>query len=216
VSRRLLGLSAATALAAVTVWGCGGGGGDGLKAGDTVELEPASGQILVKQPDEDTFATLEGATEVPVGTEVDASAGTVKLTSATADDGEQSGEFSQGAFEVVQEPDTTEVTLKLTGGDFSPCKTEAAKRDKSTVGGPEIRKLFTDAEGEFRTEGQFAAAAVRGTKFETVDACFGTLNDVEEGEVTVTDLTKDREVVLAEGEDYWAAKRPTTTSPPDY
>jgi hypothetical protein len=167
-----------------------------------------SGQILVKQPDEDTFATLEGATEVPVGTEVDASKGTVQLKSATADGGDQSGEFSEGAFEVAQEPNTTEVTLKLTGGDFSPCKTEEAKRDQSTVGGPEIRRLFTDAEGEFRTEGRFAAAAVRGTKFSTVDACFGTLNDVEVGEVTVTDLTKDREVVLGQGEDYWAARRP--------
>ena len=209
-------------MAAVTVWGCGGSdGGDGPRAGETVELESVSGQILVKQPDEDTFATLEDATEVPVGTEVDASKGTVQLTSATTDGDEQSGEFSEGAFEVVQEPETTEVTLKLTGGDFDPCKTEAAKRDKSTVGGPEIRKLFTDAEGEFRTEGQFAAAAVRGTKFETVDACFGTLNDVEEGEVVVTDLVADRELVLGPGDDHWSASRPAEdagapdASPPD-
>jgi hypothetical protein len=196
------------ALAVIAVSGCGGGDGDGLEPGETVELESVSGQILVKQPDEDTFATLEDATEVSVGTEVDASKGTVRLTSATADDGTQSGEFSEGAFEVAQEPGSTAVTLTLTGGDFAPCKTEEAKRDQSTVGGPEIRKLFADAEGEFRTEGQFAAAAVRGTKFRTVDACFGTLTDVEEGAVTVTDLTKDQEVILAQGEDYWAAKRP--------
>jgi hypothetical protein len=200
-----------TAIAVLAPWlGACGGDGDGSSgpvAGETVELETADGQVLIREPGEKTFATLEEATEVPVGTEIDASKGTVRMTSAT-DGGTQSGEFSQGGFEVEQEPGSSEVTLALRGGDLSECKTKAARRDRSTVGGPEIRRLFVDAEGDFRTEGRFAAAAVRGTRFTAVDACFGTLTDVQEGKVAVTDLTKDREINLSAGEDYWAAQRP--------
>jgi len=180
--------------------------------GETVELETAAGQILTKEPGEVTFATLEEATTVPVGTEIDASKGTVRMTSATDDGGTQSGEFSQGGFEVSQKPDASEVTLALRGGDFSECKTKAAERDRSTVGGPEIRRLFVKADGNFRTEGRFAAAAIRGTEFTAVDACFGTLTAVTEGDVLVTDLTADKEIELSADEDYWAAQRPATST----
>jgi hypothetical protein len=176
-------------------------------AGETVEVETADGRVLVREPGEETFATLEGAAEVPVGAEIDALKGTVRMTSAT-DNGTQSGEFSQGRFEVEGRPGSSVVTLRLQGGDFSECKTEAARRDRSTVGGPVIRRLFVEAEGRFRTRGRFAAAAVRGTRFTAVDACFGTLTDVEDGRVTVTDLTANREIDLSAGEDYWAAQRP--------
>jgi hypothetical protein len=99
------------------------------------------------------------------------------------------------------------VTLALRGGDFSKCETEVAREEGSTVGGPEVRRLFVDTEGGFRTRGRFASATVRGTKFTAVDACFGTLTDVAEGEVEVTDLTADKEIDLGAGERYWAAER---------
>jgi hypothetical protein len=195
----------------VALWlgACGGNGNgsSGPVAGETVEVETADGQVLIREPGEETFAPLEDATEVPVGAVIDALKGTVRMTSATHG-GTQSGEFSEGRLQVEQEAGSGAVTLRLQGGDFSQCKTQAARRDRSTVGGPEVRRLFIDAEGDFRTRGQFAAAAVRGTRFTAVDACFGTLTDVEEGEVTVTDLTADREIDLSAGEDYWAAQRP--------
>ncbi len=183
-----------------------------LAIGETVELEAASGQILIKEPGEETFATLEEVTTVPVGTQIDASKGAVRMTSATDDGGTQSGEFSQGGFEVSQDAEASEVTLALRGGDFSECRTKAAERDQSTVGGPEIRKLFVKADGNFRTEGRFAAAAIRGTEFTAVDACFGTLTAVTEGDVVVTDLTAGERIELSAGEDYWAAQRPATSA----
>jgi hypothetical protein len=193
----------------ISVAGCGDDdAGDGPAIGESVELETAAGQILIREPGEDTFATLEETAVVPVGTEVDATKGTVRMTSATEDGGTQDGEFSQGGFEVSQPDGSTEVTLALRGGDFSECRTRAAEQDRSTVGGPKIRQLFVKADGRFRTEGRFAAAAVRGTEFKAVDACFGTLTDVREGEVAVTDLTADKQIELSAGESYWAAQRP--------
>jgi hypothetical protein len=204
------GLPTCIAVAVLGLWlgGCGGDGdgSSGPVAGETIELEIVDGQVRIREPGEETFATLEEATEVPVGTVVDASKGTVRMTSA-ANGGTQSGEFSQGGFQVEQKPRSSQVTLVLRGGDFSECRTKAARRDRSTVGGPEIRRLFVDAEGKFRTVGRFAAASIRGTRFTAVDACFGTLTDVEEGEVAVTDVIAHREIELSAGEDYWAAQQ---------
>jgi hypothetical protein len=207
---RFLGALTVLAGLLLALPGCGGsddGGSEGPVAGETVELEAVEGEILTKEPDGEGFAALEGASAAPIGTEVDASQGVVRMTSATAEGDTQSGEFSEGRFQVAQEPDSSLVTLTLTGGDLSKCETKAASRDRSTVGGPEVRRLFVKAEGDFRTEGRFAAASVRGTRFTAVDACFGTLTDVEEGDVAVTDLTADREVDLTSGEQYWAAER---------
>jgi hypothetical protein len=207
VSRR--GWLAALALCAVALVGCGGDddGSGGARIGETVELEPVEGEVTVSEPGAGSFEPLAEPAEVAIGTRVDASQGVVRLISATEDGATQSGEFSQGAFAVAQERGSSVVTLVLRGGDFSKCETAAARRDRSTVGGPEVRRLFVDAEGEFRTEGQFAAAAIRGTRFTAVDACFGTLTEVEEGEVAVSDLTSGREVELGAGEKYWAAER---------
>lgn len=206
MSRR--GRCAALALCAAALVGCGGDDGSGgAQIGETVELEPVEGEVAVSEPGADSFEPLAEPAEFAIGTRVDASEGVVRLTSATEDGDTQSGEFSQGAFAVAQEPGSSVVTLVLRGGDFSKCETAAARRDRSTVGGPEVRRLFVDAEGEFRTEGQFAAAAIRGTQFTAVDACFGTLTEVEEGEVAVSDLTSGREVELEAGEKYWAAER---------
>jgi hypothetical protein len=190
--------------------GCGGGesGSNGPVAGESVELETIDGDVLISEPGEATFVRLDETTVVPVGTEVDATEGTVRMTSETADGGSQTGEFSQGGFEVAQQRGSTEVTLALRGGDFSKCRTNEAKRDRSTVGGPVIRKLFVDAEGEFRTRGRFAAATIRGTRFTAVDACFGTLTDVAEGAVVVSDLTANKRIKLSAGQRYWAAQRP--------
>jgi hypothetical protein len=201
----------ATAAFALAACGGDGGGDDGGDAppgpqnGESVELELVSGEVAVQQPGEDS-APLEEATVVPVGTQVDASKGKVRLSAALAEGGIQSGEFSEGAFEVAQQPGEALVTVTLTGGDASVCDTPAARRDRSTVGGPEVRRLFSNVEGEFRAQGNFSSATVRGTEFRTIDACFGTLAQVTEGEVVVDDQTKDKRIPLGPGDRYWAAE----------
>ena len=204
---RAAATTAALAWLAILAAGCGGEG-EGPEAGLTVELAPVEGEVLVREPGEQTFVSLEDAEQMPVGTHVDASRGTVLLTSADDDGGTQSGEFSRGEFTVEQAAGESLVTLLMRGGDFGPCKTRAARLDESTVGGPEIRRLFADAEGDFRTRGRFAAATVRGTRWKTVDACFGTLTDVAAGAVTVTDFIQDRTVEVGAGDELWIARDP--------
>ena len=196
--------------AAVVLAACGGddeaGEPAGPEVGVSVELEPVRGDVLVRESGED-FEQLDDVAVLPVGSEVDATKGVVRLTSARTDGDTQEGEFSEGRFEIVQEEGSDTVTLKLTGGDFSKCDTPEARRDRSTVGGPEIRSLFAEGEGDFRTEGQFATASTRGTTWETVDACFGTLTDVADGEVVVSDKIRGREIPVRAGDDLWIAQR---------
>jgi hypothetical protein len=194
-----------TALALAALAGCGGG--DDSEPDLSVELAPVSGDIQVREPGSEDFVALGEAGRYPVGTEVDANDGVLRLTSDRPDGDTQSGEFSDGQFQIAQEEGSATVTLTLTGGDLSQCETKAARRDDSTVGGPEIRHLFADAEGSFETEGRFATASVRGTKWKLVDACFGTLTDVASGEVTVTDTIRDREVEVGAGDDLWVARK---------
>jgi hypothetical protein len=194
-----------TALAVAALAGCGGD--DDSEPGLSLELAPVSGEIQVREPGSEAFVALGETGRYPAGTEVDANDGVVRVTSDRPDGDTQSGEFSDGRFQIAQEEGSATVTLKLTGGDLSQCETKAAKRDDSTVGGPEIRHLFADAEGSFETEGRFATASVRGTKWKLVDACFGTLTGVASGEVTVTDTIRDREVEVEAGDELWVARK---------
>lgn len=205
-------LVAGLVLAAAVLLACGsddegGGEAEGPEVGVSVELEPVRGEVSVRESGEG-FEQLDDVAVLPVGSEVDASDGVVRLTSARTDGDTQEGEFSEGRFEIAQEEGSDTVTLKLTGGDFSECDTPKARRDRSTVGGPRIRSLFAEGEGDFRTEGQFASASTRGTTWETVDACFGTLTDVADGEVVVSDKIRGREIPVSAGEDLWIAERP--------
>src|SRR5688572_22943374 len=182
-------------------------GGDDSDPGLSVELEPVDGEVFVQESGAGEPVALEEAGRYPTGTEVDASDGVVRLTSDRPDGGTQSGEFSDGRFQIAQEEGSATVTLKLVGGDLSQCETKAARQDDSTVGGPEVRHLFADAEGDFETQGRFATASVRGTEWKIVDACFGTLTDVASGTVTVSDTIRDREVEVGAGEDLWVARK---------
>ena len=60
------------AVAVLALWlvGCGGDGdgSSGPVAGETVELETVDGDVQIREPGGETSATLEEATEVPVGT----------------------------------------------------------------------------------------------------------------------------------------------------
>ena len=96
------------------------------------------------------------------------------------------------------------VELRLVEGDFSVCKrsfrtTESAQPSKKTV-----RRLFANGKGRFRTKGRYSAAVVRGTNWLTADRCDGTLTQVKQGKVTVTDLVKHKTVLVPAGKSYLA------------
>jgi hypothetical protein len=98
------------------------------------------------------------------------------------------------------------VDLRLTGGDFSACRSlraahGGAQKTKS------IRRLWSKGKGSFRTQARFSSASVQGTFWLTDDRCDGTWTSVKQGVVTVRDLVKKKTVRLRAGQGYLAKAR---------
>ena len=58
--------------------------------------------------------------------------------------------------------------------------------------------------GNFRTEGKYGSATVRGTNWFIEDRCNGTFFKVRRGVVTVRDFGKDKTISLPAGKSYLA------------
>jgi hypothetical protein len=161
--------------------------------GRTVLASRVSGVVRVKATGARTFALLTHPRLIAVGATIDATRGTVKLVTATAAIGKtQSGQFAKGAFTVFQERSGT-TDLRLVGG--RPAKTVcghparasvAAVGASSSVSSRVLRLLQASAHGHFRTTGRYSAATVRGTKWQTIDRCDGTLTVDTTGSVETT------------------------------
>jgi LCCL domain len=147
---------------------------------------------------------------VKYGSLIDVTRGTLKLTAKgvgnvlTFGDGTNLARFKLN--KVVTKAGKKKVTnaeLALTGGDFSGCTIGAAR----AAGGPAgkvVRALWSQGNGRFKTKGKYASATIRGTKWETVDQCDGTLTTVAEGAVSVRDIRLKKNVVVKAGGSYLA------------
>lgn len=159
--------------------------------GRTVLASRVSGIVLVKAPGSRTFALLIQPRLIVVGATIDATRGTVKLVTAAKRGGTQSGQFSKGLFTVFQER-SDKTDLRLVGGR-SPavCGSHRSASDtavgtSSSVSSRVLRLLQASAHGHFRTVGRYSAATVRGTQWQTIDRCDGTLTVDTEGDVQTT------------------------------
>ena len=88
--------------------------------GSTANLSLASGTVLFKEPSSEDTVHLEGAAQVPIGTEVDTTDGVAKVTvarGATLD----TSEFYDGDFTVLQPGPKALGELRLEGGNFLDC-----------------------------------------------------------------------------------------------
>jgi hypothetical protein len=147
---------------------------------------------------------------VKYGSLIDVTRGTLKLTAKgvgnvlTFGDGVNVARFKLN--KVVTKAGKKKVTnaeLALTGGDFSGC-TPGAARAAGGPAGKVVRALWSQGKGRFKTKGKFASATIRGTKWETVDQCDGTLTTVTEGAVSVRDIRLKKNVVVNAGGSYLA------------
>ena len=157
---------------------------------------------------------LEEATEIPVGSFLNTRRGTVRLTAAVNTAGKtQSGNFSRGVFQVVQSRRRSArglTELRLKGGNFRRCdprlpigrSPSAAQLSRRT-----IQRLRSNARGRFRTRGRNSSATVRGTVWETIDRCDGTLTKVRRGRVAVRDFRRKKTVLVRAGKSYLAQAR---------
>jgi uncharacterized repeat protein (TIGR01451 family) len=105
-------------------------------------------------------------------------------------------------FKVNQDATAGSVTeLQLVGGDFSICK---SSRSLSAKNRSQVRSLWGSAKGKFRTRARYSSATVRGTIWQTVDRCDGSLTKVVESVVDVQDFVKKKTVTLTAGQSYLA------------
>jgi DNA-binding beta-propeller fold protein YncE len=179
--------------------------------GKTASVTPENGVVLIKLPPGASprasglsaaaatgFVPLTAAKSVPVGSTLDTTRGTVKLSTATnSSGGTQDGHFSQGQFKLLQAHKNPLTTLSMTGGNLRSCsKLPRGGAPKASAARRRGRSLFSNVHGHFRTRGRNSTATVRGTAFLVKDTCAGTLTNVKRGTVTVRDLTLGKNVIV--------------------
>jgi hypothetical protein len=185
--------------------------------GKSVNVEPASGKVFVSVPAGSAFASLSvpgikgrrfvpltKARQLPVGSIVDTRKGSLSLTSASTKAGEVfSGIFSAGVFTALQSRSGL-TDLPLKGSSFSSCTKRTGKKASAALSKRTIRRIHANAKGRFRTRGRYSAAIVRGTEWDTIDRCDGTLTKVKRGTVIVRDNRKHRNITVRAGKSYLA------------
>ncbi len=172
-------------------------------------LDPVSGQVRLRLPGSHQFVDLTGLTQIPFGTVVDATNGTVSVTTADGAGGTQTMTFSLGEFLLTQS-DSGRAVATLEGGNESVCRVTPGDRrraETSTAKKHVVRKLWADGHGNFSTQGHYASGAVLGTRWLTEDLCGATLIRVFTDEVAVTDFVKHRRVIVKAGHSYLARAR---------
>jgi Tol biopolymer transport system component len=213
--------------------GPGPGGGPPLRLADLdnptlgvdVNVEPASGIVLVGIPGGAaraaasgqaaqkgvTFVPLTQAQQIPVGSFLNTRRGTVRMESAANRAGKrQRGNFARGIFQVRQSKKRrlrglTDLVMK--GASFRGCRAAGGRRASASLSRRAIRRLRSNARGRFRTSGRNSSATVRGTKWEVIDRCDGTLTKVSRGRVVVRDFRRKRNVLVRAGKSYLAKAR---------
>jgi hypothetical protein len=201
--------------------------------GTSFDAGPVTGVVLIKLPPGAHLAAastsglvkgagyvpLTEAMRLPIGTEVDARAGSLQLTTAAAHKGKtQTGIFGGALFKLSQDRRGLTkglTTLTLSEGDFPGAPTFAscnahAAGDQPLAHAAGLSNLILqtlnarDNHGSFRTRGRHAAATVRGTVWTMQERCDGTLTIVHRGTVVVTDFTRRKTITLHAGQRYLA------------
>ena len=186
--------------------------------GETATARTVSGTVLVGIPSAGArtaqkgvrFVPLEQVREIPIGSFLDTSRGTVALSTARDRAGRvQSGRFTAGLFQVLQSrarsaKGLTELRMKGSAAGFKRCRAESAGARSSRLSRRTVRRLRGNARGRYRTRGRRSAATVRGTVWEVTDRCDGTLTKVRRGKVAVRDFRRRKTVVVRAGKSYLA------------
>lgn len=171
-------------------------------AGVSVNVTPVSGVVRVRVPGTSSFVDVAALESIPVGSELDATRGRIRLVSATGASGTQAADFYQGRAVVRQARSTPVTTLTLSEPLTCP------KRKVSAAdAGKKVRRLWGNGKGRFVTQGRYAAATVRGTIWLTEDRCTSTLIRVRAGIVQVFDKALGRRITVRAGKSYVARTR---------
>ncbi|MGZ4252023.1 MAG: hypothetical protein ACXVR2_01990 [Solirubrobacteraceae bacterium] len=191
--------------------------------GKTLNVTSVKGKVLVRLPNGHGFVALTAASQLPVGTKIDARRGTIQLLAASTTSGKtQTGTFGGAVFGLAQASkgrDKALTTLSLLEGvvrggpSYASCRARraggpsGAGATAARVNRRTLQLLHATASGRFKTRGRYAAATVRGTIWDTADRCDGTLVRVRRGVVSVTDFVRHKTVTVRAGHSYLAKAR---------
>jgi hypothetical protein len=159
-----------------------------------------------------SFVKLDEAKQIPMGSTLDTTKGTVRLLTASKPTKQTGGSpfsgasFNGGTFNLRQKGSKGVTELTMKGGGLSACNRKLPKggAPKATVARKRGRRLFGSGRGRFRTRGRNSSATVRGTQYLVKDSCKGTLTQVMAGSVVVRDFQRKRTVTVKKGHKYLA------------
>jgi hypothetical protein len=175
--------------------------------GEIVGVSKIKGTVLVKKKGTNKFVPINPPTEIPVGSQVDATKGTITLVAGLGGGRTNSSDFYSGRFLISQAKTRNAfMVLTLQGGNFGSC----GGRRLSAVGADArtrkpVRRLWGNGHGRFTSKGRYSSATVRGTKWLVQDQCNGTMTVVKRGVVQVRDFRKHKTVNVRAGRSYLAA-----------
>ena len=186
--------------------------------GRSVDIGLISGAVIVQPIAGKPFRLGAQDRNIPVGSEIDTTLGEVDLRSALAPGSAsgvpstttvQDGQFSGARFKILQrksEQGLTELDLTATGKLLGICAAgTVAKAGAQTLSSRVLQTLRArDSGGRFRTRGRYSAATVRGTVWDTIDRCDGTIIVVDRGTVEVYDYGRRRTIIVHAGQSYFA------------
>jgi hypothetical protein len=170
----------------------------------SVLLEAVSGTVRITLPGGST-SELSATRLVPTGSEIDTTAGRVRLTAARPGGGAQRADFYGGAFRVSQ--NRRGLTVLTLTGSLTRCATAHSARAAGARRGAQARHLWGSGKGSFSTRGRYAAATVRGTVWLTADYCGGTLIKVNRGAVRVTGIGRRLSVLVRPRHPYFVPRK---------
>jgi len=168
-----------------------------------VDLGPVSGNVRVKPPGSTAFVPLTAPREVPVGSQLDTTHGSVVVMAGTATAKKLAqGEFDGGFFELLQPPTLGGlVQLNLQGESTASCR--SGRTSRSAV----LSLVHASVNGSFRTRGRYSAGTGRGAEWTTAEQCDGTLTRVQRGLVDVQNFRTGVTVAVSAGQSYLARAR---------
>jgi hypothetical protein len=141
-----------------------------------VVTAPAGGTVTVKRPGDQGFVPLTGATAVPVGSVVDARAGSLTLQTTSG-----SAKVAAGIFAIRQTTARgapTALVLQTPPGQAHAC----ARVHKGVI----RRLVVTTTKGVIRTVAAKGVVKGRSAAWTVADRCDGTFTQVRKGHVAVT------------------------------
>lgn len=168
----------------------------------TVVVAPVGGRVLVNVGG--GFVHLTAPRAVRVGTLVDTTDGTVRLTSANPTGKTQTGRFFRGIFRIEQNRSAGGLVNLVIRDNLNSSVCGASAARNAAVNRRVLGLLRGTAKGSFRTTGRFAAATVRGTDWGVRDRCDGTLTVVRSGVIAVFDFRLNKTVIVRAGQAYLA------------